>query len=50
MALGDEERRTIGGRGREYVRRYDWGAIAQDTAAVYSWVVGRAPRPDFVVT
>jgi len=45
MALGDEERRAMGVRGRAYVRRYDWGAIARDTAAVYSWVLGKAERP-----
>ena len=45
MALSDDERRTMGERGREYVRRYDWSAIARDTVAVYSWVLGMAERP-----
>ncbi len=48
MALGDEERRAMGERGREYVRRYDWSAIAGDTVAVYSWIVGRGPLPKCV--
>lgn len=48
MALGDDERRAMGERGREYVRRYDWSAIARDTVAVYAWVLGRRPRPDCV--
>ncbi len=45
MALSDEERRAMGVCGQEYVRRYDWGGIAQDTAAVYSWILGDAQRP-----
>lgn len=48
MALGDEERRAMGERGREYVRRYDWSAIARDTVAVYSWILGRGPLPECV--
>ncbi len=49
MALGDEERRAMGERGREYVRRYDWSAIARDTVAVYAWILGKETRPDCVV-
>lgn len=48
MALGDDERRAMGERGREYVRRYDWSAIARDTVAVYSWILGKGPRPECV--
>ncbi len=49
MDLGDEERRAMGERGREYVRRYDWSVIARDIVAVYAWVLGRGPQPDCVV-
>jgi len=48
MALGDDERRAMGERGREYVRRYDWNAIARDTVAVYSWILRKGSRPDCV--
>ncbi|HLS54425.1 MAG TPA: glycosyltransferase [Zeimonas sp.] len=48
MALGDEDRRAMGERGREYVRRYDWNAIARDTVGVYSWILGKGPRPECV--
>jgi len=48
MALGDEDRRAMGERAREHVRRYDWTAIARDTVAVYSWILGKGPRPQCV--
>ena len=50
MALSDDERRAMGARGREYVRRYDWDDIAQDTADVYRWVVRQGPKPACVRT
>lgn len=46
--LTDDERRSMGLRGREYVRRFAWDTIARDTLAVYSWVVGEGPRPECV--
>lgn len=48
MALSDDERYTMGTRGREYVRRYDWDDIAQQTIDVYRWVLGNQPKPDCV--
>lgn len=48
-ALSDEERRAMGARGREYVRRFEWSVIARDTIAVYNWIVGKGPRPACVV-
>ncbi len=48
MALSDAERAAMGERGLQYVRRYDWAAIAEDMAAVYRWVLGRGDRPDCV--
>lgn len=48
LALGAEERRAMGERGRQYVRRHDGSAIAQDTVAVYSWILGQGPRPECV--
>lgn len=48
MALSDEERRAMGTRGRDYVRRYNWGDIARQMAEVYLWVIGQGPRPDCV--
>lgn len=50
MALGDDERRAMGARGRDYVRRYDWGDIARQTMDVYRWVLEQGPRPDCVRT
>lgn len=45
MALTDAERQTMGARGREYVRRFDWSDIARQTAEVYRWVLARGPLP-----
>lgn len=48
MNLTDTERRAMGARGRRYVERYDWKNIANQTAAVYGWVLGIHERPDCV--
>lgn len=48
MALSDAERAAMGARGRVYVRRYDWDAIAAETMALYRWVLGRGERPGSV--
>jgi glycosyltransferase involved in cell wall biosynthesis len=45
FALPDVERQSMGVRGREYVRRYDWKDIASRMADVYRWVLGGADRP-----
>lgn len=50
MALSDKERWAMGARGRDYVRRYDWDDIAQQTMDVYRWVLGRGSQPDCVRT
>ena len=46
MALSDDERRAMGGSGREYVRRYDWDGIARQTIDVYRWALGQGPTPE----
>ncbi len=50
IALGDNERRAMGARGREYVRRYDWADIARQTLDVYRWVLGQGAQPNCVRT
>lgn len=45
MALSDAERREMGARGRNYVRRYDWDEIAKMTIEVYRWAVGQGRQP-----
>lgn len=50
MALSDDQRRAMGSCGLEYVRRYDWDDIAQQTIDVYRWVLGQGPQPDCVLT
>jgi len=48
--LGDDERRGMGARGREYVQRYNWDEIALQTIEVYRWVLGNGPKPPCVRT
>ena len=37
--------RQMGERGRELARRYDWRSIAEQTAAVYRWLLAGGERP-----
>lgn len=41
--------RAMGEKGVAYVRKYDWQSIAQQTLAVYRWVLGQSPMPACVV-
>lgn len=50
MALSDDERRSMGERGRDYVRRFNWDDIARQTIDVYRWVLGQGPQPSCVRT
>jgi glycosyltransferase involved in cell wall biosynthesis len=43
--LSDVERQAMGERGRVYVQRYDWNRIAEQTLALYRWVLGQGERP-----
>ena len=40
---------SMGERGRIFVRKYNWRAIARQTIEVYRWVLGHGPMPDCVV-
>lgn len=48
ITLNDQQRRDMGVRGQEYAQQFDWSQIAYETANVYSWLLGQAPRPDCV--
>ncbi|MBP1804841.1 glycosyltransferase [Rubellimicrobium aerolatum] len=49
FSLSDAERAAIGRRGRALVEeRFDWRRVAADMAALYGWVLGGGPAPDFV--
>lgn len=45
MQLTDKERRDMGQRGRDYVRRYNWVEIAEQTIQVYKWILGVESMP-----
>jgi len=48
LSLTDEQRQAMAQRGREYVRRYNWKEIGQQTADVYRWLLGQGPTPNCV--
>lgn len=49
LALSDGERAAMGEHGRKLVeRRFSWSAVAPRFVAVYAWLAGAAPRPDWV--
>ncbi len=47
FALSDEERRSMGAKGRAWMEAdFSWNAVAHQMAATYAWASGRAPAPD----
>lgn len=50
LELSAAERRAMGARGREWVRRdFSWPHIAQEMEAAYAHLLGKGPRPDCVL-
>ncbi|HET6361466.1 MAG TPA: glycosyltransferase [Gemmatimonadota bacterium] len=49
--ISDEERAAMGARGRRLVEeRFGWASIARRMLAVYRWLAGDAPVPEWVRT
>lgn len=49
MSLSDDERHELGKRSRQcIINRYSADSVAKKTMAVYRWVLGEEPKPDFV--
>ena len=47
LQLPASERRAMGARGRDWMRRdFSWAGIAQRMEAAYTHLLGRGPRPD----
>lgn len=47
--LVNPELARLGAAGRTLVaERFSWDRVGRDLATVYTWLAGRAPRPDFV--
>ena len=50
LRLPEAELRAMGERGHALVEReFRWRRVAAETSRLYAWLLGRAPRPDFVV-
>jgi glycosyltransferase involved in cell wall biosynthesis len=48
LARDEAERATLAARAQERIRRwFTWRGRAEQVAAVYAWVLGRAGKPDF---
>lgn len=44
--LSDEERRKMGARGRSFVKKdFSWSQVANQTLAVYDWLLGMREKP-----
>ena len=51
IAAAPDTRRAMGERGRRLVERdYTWESVARKLTAAFTWILGRAERPDFVRT
>ena len=51
MGMSDGELQEMGARGRRLVeQRFTWPRIAGEMVQVYSWVLGRGPKPECVRT
>jgi glycosyltransferase involved in cell wall biosynthesis len=49
MSISPEQRQTMGERGRAWMERdFSWTGIAQQTEAVYRWLLGTDEKPVFV--
>jgi glycosyltransferase involved in cell wall biosynthesis len=49
VASTDEQRKAMGGRGRDLVKKsYTWPVIAEQMCRVYDWLAGNAPMPETV--
>ncbi len=51
FALSDDERDQMGQKGFALVRdRFTWMKVASDMRSVYEWILGRAAKPECVMT
>lgn len=51
MSLSDEERHELGKKGRQCITElFAAPSVAKKTMAVYRWVLGEGPKPEFVET
>jgi len=49
MNRTEAERQEMGRRGRELIeKKYLWSGVAERMTSVYQWMLGQAPRPDWV--
>ncbi|MCA9108909.1 MAG: glycosyltransferase [Planctomycetaceae bacterium] len=50
LNMSDSERTEMGARGRHLIEtHYTWDIVAEQTLALYHWLLGNSPRPDFII-
>ena len=51
FAMSDEERGRMGQQGLALVKvRFNWTKVAAEMRLVYDWILGRAAKPECVIT
>lgn len=48
FALSDNERRIMGEKSREYIKRFNWNIIARDMRLTYLWTLKKIKKPSFI--
>jgi hypothetical protein len=48
FALSDNERRIMGEKSREYIKRYNWNIIAHNMRLTYLWTLKKIKKPSFI--
>jgi glycosyltransferase involved in cell wall biosynthesis len=48
-SMDASELRRMGKKGKEYVRKFNWNSVAQETEQLYKWVLYQGERPGCVI-
>jgi glycosyltransferase involved in cell wall biosynthesis len=48
LKISDKDRKIMGEKAKEYVKKYDWNKIAQDMKLTYLWTLNKIDKPAFI--
>jgi glycosyltransferase involved in cell wall biosynthesis len=48
LKMSDKDRKNMGKKAKEYVKKYDWNKIAQDMKLTYLWALNKTDKPAFI--